>query len=54
MIEEEFPKVYLYRRIVQSKLFMDKNFAENIDTDDISEEASFSKFHFLRLFKSKC
>ncbi|HLG34282.1 MAG TPA: AraC family transcriptional regulator [Bacteroidia bacterium] len=51
MNEELYPKVYLYRRIVQSKLFIDANFSENIDLDGISEQASFSKFHFIRIFK---
>ncbi len=51
MNEELYPKVYLYRRIVQSKLFIDANFSENIDLDCISEQASFSKFHFIRIFK---
>lgn len=52
MIKEEYPKVYLYRRIVQAKLFIDSNFMHKIDVDDISDEAFFSKFHFIRLFKS--
>jgi AraC-like DNA-binding protein len=30
---------------------MDNNFHESIDLDNISEEAYFSKFHFIRLFK---
>ena len=30
---------------------MDNNFHESIDLDNISEEACFSKFHFIRLFK---
>jgi len=51
MDEELYPKVYLYRRIVQSKLFIDANFSEHIDLDGISEQASFSKFHFIRVFK---
>ena len=46
-----FPKIYLYRRIVQAKLFIDANFATHIDLDNIADEASFSKFHFIRLFK---
>ena len=33
MPTEEYPKVYLYKRIVQAKLFLDKNYAENIDLD---------------------
>ena len=48
---EQFPKIYLYRRIVQAKIFIDNNFAGNINLDAIAEEAFFSKFHFIRLFK---
>jgi AraC-like DNA-binding protein len=44
-------KIYLYRRIVQAKLFMDAHFAEDIDLENIADEAICSKFHFLRLFK---
>ena len=51
MATEQYPKVYLYRRIVQAKIFIDTHFAENIDLDNISDEALFSKFHFIRLFK---
>lgn len=49
---EQYPKIYLYKRIVQSKLFIDSNYARKIDLDNISDEAYFSKFHFIRLFKS--
>ena len=49
---EQYPKIYLYRRIVQAKLFIDKFYSEKIDLDNISDEAYFSKFHFIRLFKS--
>lgn len=49
---EQFEKIYLYKRIVQAKLFIDKNFAAAIDLDNIAGEAYFSKFHFIRLFKS--
>jgi AraC-like DNA-binding protein len=48
---EIYPKIYLYRRIVKAKLFIDEHFAENIDPDNIADEAFFSKFHFIRLFK---
>lgn len=51
MISEQYPKVYLYRRIVQAKLFIDNNYADNIDLNNIADEAYFSKFHFIRLFK---
>lgn len=52
MPTEKYPKVYLYRRIVQAKLFIDNNYAGKIDLDNISDEAYFSKFHFIRLFKN--
>ena len=52
MINEEYPKIYLYRRLVQAKLFIDAHFAENIDLDNIADEAYFSKFHFIRMFKT--
>lgn len=48
---EEYPKIYLYKRIVQAKLFIDQNYSENIDINNIADEACFSKFHFIRLFK---
>ncbi len=46
-----YPKLYLYRRIVQAKSFIDKYFQNNIDVSHIAEEARYSKFHFIRLFK---
>jgi AraC-like DNA-binding protein len=52
MTPEQFPKIYLYRRIIQAKLFIDKHFADNINLDNIAGEAFFSKFHFIRLFKN--
>jgi AraC-like DNA-binding protein len=52
MTKGQYPKIYLYRRIVQAKLFIDKFYPEKIDLANISDEAYFSKFHFIRLFKS--
>ena len=52
MQTDQYPKVYLYKRIVQAKLFIDNNYFKNIDLDNISDEANFSKFHFMRLFKN--
>jgi AraC-like DNA-binding protein len=46
-----YPKIYLYRRIVQSKLFIDKYYSGKIHLERIAGEAYFSKFHFIRLFK---
>jgi len=51
MTKDQYPKVYLYRRIVQAKLFIDNNYFEKIDLNNIADNAFFSKFHFLRLFK---
>jgi AraC-like DNA-binding protein len=52
MMAEQYPKIYLYKRIVQAKLFIDSNYASKIDLGNISNEACFSKFHFIRIFKS--
>ena len=51
MTPETYTKVYLYRRIVQAKLFIDNKYSENIDLNNIADEAFFSKFHFIRQFK---
>ena len=51
-MKELTPNIYVYKRIVQAKLFIDNNFSEDIDLDDIADEACFSKFHFIRLFKT--
>lgn len=52
MSNPQYPKIYLFRRIVYAKLFIDKHFAEKIDLDNIADEAFFSKYHFIRLFHS--
>lgn len=51
-MSEEYPKQYLYRQVVRAKLYIDDNFASNIDLDNIADEACFSKFHFSRLFRT--
>lgn len=51
MLNDDYPKVYLYRRIVRAKLFIDERYGDKIDVDNIADEAFFSKFHFIRLFK---
>jgi hypothetical protein len=38
---DEYPKFYLYKRIVQAKLFIDNNSADNIDLDKISNGSPF-------------
>lgn len=50
-MKSEYPKIYLYKRVVHAKMFIDKNFAESLDLNLVSDEAAFSKFHFIRLFK---
>ncbi|WP_316834879.1 AraC family transcriptional regulator [Pedobacter nutrimenti] len=51
MTANQYPKDYLYKRVVQAKAFIDNNYSDKIDIDNISDEAYFSKFHFIRLFK---
>lgn len=51
-MSENYPKIYLYKRIVLAKLFIDEHFSESIDLENIADCAYFSKFHFIRLFKS--
>jgi AraC-like DNA-binding protein len=41
----------VYHRIVRAKLFIDESYSLPLDLDKLSDEACFSKFHFLRLFK---
>jgi AraC-like DNA-binding protein len=51
-INNNFPKIYLYRRVVQAKLFIDTNYHRQLNLNHIAHEAYFSKFHFIRLFKA--
>lgn len=52
VIVHTYPKQYLYRRVVQAKLFIDQNYGSALDLRNIADAACFSKFHFMRLFKS--
>lgn len=52
MTAQHFSKAYLYRRIVVAKIFIDNNYNKAIDVSEIANEACFSKYHFLRLFKA--
>jgi len=45
------PKMYIYRRIVEAKRYIDAHYHEQIDLSNISDQAHFSRYHFLRLFK---
>jgi AraC-like DNA-binding protein len=46
-----YPHDDLTRQIIDSKLYIDKHFSENINLDKIANKALVSKFHFIRLFK---
>lgn len=48
---DAYPRQYLYRRVVRAKLYIDAHFSGPIDLDNIADEACFSKFHFVRLFR---
>jgi AraC-like DNA-binding protein len=50
--KELYPKDYLVKQVEKSKQFIDKNFARNIELKDIAREAFFSKYYFIRLFKT--
>src|ERR1700681_4295153 len=52
MINEQYPSLYFYKRLVQAKVFIDTHYADPIDLDNIADEAYFSKFHFIRKFKN--
>lgn len=49
---EQYEKRYLYKRIVRAKLFIDSNYSDNINLNNLSDQAYFSKYHFIRLFKT--
>ena len=40
----------LYERIVAAKVFIDENFEQPLNLDEISQKAFLSRFHFHRLF----
>lgn len=40
----------LYERIVAAKVFIDENYHEPINLDEISQKAFLSRYHFHRLF----
>lgn len=40
----------IYKRIVSAKVFIDKNYHEPINLDQIANQAFLSRFHFHRLF----
>ena len=46
-----YPHDDLTKHIIQSKLYIDKHFSENINLSKIAGKAMVSKFHFIRVFK---
>ena len=46
-----YPHDDLTRQIKAAKLYIDKNFSEDINLDKIAGQALVSKFHFIRVFK---
>ena len=46
-----YPHIDLTKKIVASKLFIERNFSDNINLESIAAKAHVSKFHFIRLFK---
>ena len=41
----------IYQRIAAAKVFIDDNYQENIDLEQVSKQAFISRFHFHRLFR---
>ena len=48
---ELYANIYLTKRVIQAKYFIDKNFDQAITLDTVSKEACISKFHLIRSFK---
>ena len=51
MLSPDYPKAYRYRRIVAAREFIDAHYASAIDLYAMADEAFFSRFHFIRLFR---
>jgi AraC-like DNA-binding protein len=46
-----YANIYLTKRVMQAKYFIEKNFDQGITLDTICKEACISKFHLIRSFK---
>lgn len=51
LVLKMYPKYYLYKRIKDAKILIDRKFTGEIDLTLISKQVYLSKYHFLRLFK---
>jgi len=48
---ELYANIYLVKRVIQAKYFIEQNFDQAITLDIICKEACISKFHLIRSFK---
>jgi len=46
-----YPHDDLTKQIIQSKIYIDQHYSDDINLDKIAAKALVSKFHFIRLFK---
>jgi len=46
-----YSKEYLTQRLIHAKQYIDTNFAEKINLNELAMKACLSKFHFIRSFK---
>lgn len=46
----KYPNMFMIKRIVDAKLFIDAHYAEQINLDAIADSAHYSKYHFIRHF----
>jgi len=51
MLQELYPNIFIYQRIVRAKLYIDEHYAEPLEVNDIAGAAYSSQFHFIRQFK---
>ena len=47
-----YPKEYLLKQVIRAKQYIDQHYAQPITVEDMAGEAFYSKFHFIRLFKT--
>lgn len=45
------PKYYMYKRIVESKLYIDEHYTEAISIEELASISCFSPYHYISLFK---
>src|SRR5215213_6154048 len=49
---ENYPNDDLCSQVIRAKLYIDSHFSDHIDLGKIAGRAFYSKYHFLRLFKT--